>query len=69
VAEPETPIVACDGSEVTPGATLVIFGAVRKDDGPLEANRVNVGRGDIAPPMRRRASLRGARSAPGITSS
>ena len=34
-----------------PGAKIIIFGAVKKDDGTLEANRVNVGRDGIAPPM------------------
>jgi hypothetical protein len=51
---PETPIVtfvAGDKSEVKPGAHIIIFGAVKKDDGMLEANRVNVGRDGITPPM------------------
>jgi len=54
VVPPETPIVtfvASDKSEVKPGAQIIIFGAVKKDDGTLEANRVNVGRDGIAPPM------------------
>ncbi|MGH6739872.1 MAG: hypothetical protein ACREDY_12735 [Bradyrhizobium sp.] len=54
VVPPETPIVtfvASDKSEVKPGAKLIIFGAVKKDDGMLEANRVNVGRDGITPPM------------------
>ena len=33
------------------GAKIIIFGAVKKDDGTLEANRVNVGRDGITPPM------------------
>jgi hypothetical protein len=51
---PETPIVtfvAGDKSDVKPGAQIIIFGAVKKDDGMLEANRVNVGRDGITPPM------------------
>ena len=54
VVPPETPIVAfvaSDKSEVKPGVKLIIFGAVKKDDGMLEANRVNVGRDGITPPM------------------
>jgi hypothetical protein len=52
VVPPETPIVtfvAGDKSELKPGAKIIIFGAVKKDDGTLEANRVNVGRGDVTP--------------------
>ncbi|WP_024514004.1 hypothetical protein [Bradyrhizobium sp. Tv2a-2] len=51
---PETPIVsfvAGDKSEMKPGAKVIIFGANKKDDGTLEANRVNVGRDGITPPM------------------
>jgi hypothetical protein len=51
---PGTPIVtfvAGDKSEVKAGAKIIIFGAVKKDDGTLEANRVNVGRDGITPPM------------------
>ena len=54
VVPPETPIVtfvASDKSEVKAGAKLIIFGAVKKDDGTMEANRVNVGRDGITPPM------------------
>jgi outer membrane lipoprotein SlyB len=55
VVVPEgTPIVtfvAGDKSELKPGAKIIIFGAVKKDDGTLEANRVNVGRDGITPPM------------------
>src|SRR6476660_6311710 len=43
--------VAGDKSELKPGAKIIIFGAVKKDDGTLEANRVNVGRDGITPPM------------------
>jgi hypothetical protein len=51
---PETPIVtfvAGDPSEVKPGVKIIIFGAMKKEDGTLEANRVNVGRDGITPPM------------------
>ena len=54
VVPPDTPIVtfvAGDKSEVKPGVKIIIFGAVKKDDGVLEANRVNVGRDGITPPM------------------
>ena len=54
VVPPGTPIVtfvAGDKSEVKPGAKIIIFGAVKKDDGTLEANRVNIGRDGITPPM------------------
>src|ERR1700733_3112459 len=54
VVPPDTPIVtfvAGDKSELKPGAKIIIFGATKKDDGVLEANRVNVGRDGITPPM------------------
>ena len=54
VVPPGTPIVTFlvgDKSELKPGAKIIIFGAVKKDDGVLEANRVNVGRDGITPPM------------------
>jgi Cu/Ag efflux protein CusF len=54
VVPPDTPIVtfvASDKSEIKPGAKLIIFGAAKKEDGTLEANRVNVGRDGITPPM------------------
>jgi len=54
VVPPDTPIVtfiAGDKSEVKPGSKIIIFGAVKKEDGMLEANRVNVGRDGITPPM------------------
>jgi hypothetical protein len=54
VVPPETPIVtfvATDKSEVKPGAKLIILSAVKKEDGTLEANRVNVGRDGVTPPM------------------
>ena len=53
VVPPETPVVtfvAGDKSEVKPGTHIIIFGATKKDD-LLEANRVNVGRDGITPPM------------------
>jgi hypothetical protein len=53
VVPPETPVVtfvASDKSEVKPGAHIIIFGATKKDD-VLEANRINVGRDGITPPM------------------
>ena len=54
VVPPGTPIVTFlpgDKSELKPGAKIIIFGATRKEDGTLEANRVNVGRDGITPPM------------------
>lgn len=54
VVPPDTPVVtfvASDKSEVKPGAKLIIFGAAKKEDGSLEANRVNVGRDGVTPPM------------------
>ncbi|WP_410052965.1 hypothetical protein [Bradyrhizobium sp. SZCCHNS1054] len=53
VVPPGAPIVtfvASDKSEVKVGAQIIIFGATKKDD-MLEANRVNVGRDGITPPM------------------
>jgi hypothetical protein len=53
VVPPETPVVTFvvgDKSELKPGAQIIIFGATKKDD-MLEANRVNVGRDGITPPM------------------
>jgi len=54
VVPPDTPIVtfvAGDKSELKPGAKVIIFSATKKDDGTLEAARVNVGRDGITPPM------------------
>jgi hypothetical protein len=54
VVPPGTPVVTFvtgDKSEVKPGAKIIIFGAVKKDDGVLEANRLNIGRDGITPPM------------------
>jgi hypothetical protein len=51
---PDTPIVtfvAGDKSELKPGAKIIIFSATQKEDGTLEAARVNVGRDGITPPM------------------
>ena len=50
----DTPIVAFvtgDKTELKPGAKIIIFGAIKKEDGTLEANRVNVGRDGVTPPM------------------
>ena len=38
-----------DKSELKPGVHIAIVRAVRKADGSLEANRVNVGRGEVVP--------------------
>jgi hypothetical protein len=35
--------------ELKPGAHIAIVRAVKKPDGSLEANRINVGRGDVVP--------------------
>jgi hypothetical protein len=54
VVPPETPIVAFvsgDKTELKPGAKIIIFGAVKKDDGSLEAGRLGVGLDGITPPM------------------
>ena len=54
VVPPDTPVVtfvAGDKSELKPGAKIIIFSATRKEDGSLEAARVNVGRDGITPPM------------------
>lgn len=54
VVPPGTPIVtfvASDKSELKPGAKAIIFGANKKEDGTLEAARVNVGRDGLTPPM------------------
>src|SRR6202795_3995700 len=54
VVPKDTPIVtfvAGDKSEVKPGVKIIIFSATKKDDGTLEAARVNVGRDGIPPPM------------------
>jgi hypothetical protein len=41
--------VAGSRSELKPGASIAIFGAVKKPDGSLEAARVNVGRDGVVP--------------------
>jgi hypothetical protein len=54
VVPPEAAIVAfvsAEKSEIKPGAKIIIFGAVKKDDGSLETNRIGVGLDGIAPPM------------------
>jgi hypothetical protein len=54
VVPPDTPIVTFvpgEKSELKPGAKIIIFGATKKEDGTLEANRVNVGLDGITPPM------------------
>ena len=54
VVPPETPIVTFvpgDKSELQVGAKIIIFGAAKKEDGTLEAARVNIGRDGITPPM------------------
>lgn len=38
-----------DKSELKPGAHVAIIRALKKSDGSLEANRVNVGRGEVVP--------------------
>ena len=40
---------AGDKSEVKPGANVAFPAVTKKPDGSLEANRVNVGRGDVMP--------------------
>jgi outer membrane lipoprotein SlyB len=53
IVAPSTPIVAYangDRSEVKAGAQVIVMGAVKKPDGSLETNRINVGRG-VTPPM------------------
>jgi hypothetical protein len=54
VVPPDTPIVtfvAGEKSELKPGAKIIIFSVTKKEDGTLEAARVNVGRDGITPPM------------------
>jgi hypothetical protein len=54
VVPPETPIVAFvtgNKSEIKPDAKIIVFGAVKKDDGTLETNRIGVGLDGITPPM------------------
>ena len=52
VVPPDASILAYlvgDKDELKPGAKIAIVRAVKKPDGSLEANRVNVGRGGVAP--------------------
>ena len=52
VVPPEAKILAYavgDKAELKPGAHVAVLRAVKKPDGSLEANRVNVGRGDVVP--------------------
>ena len=52
VVPPEPKILAYsvgDTSELKPGAHVAVLRAVKKPDGSLEANRVNIGRGDVVP--------------------
>jgi hypothetical protein len=54
VVGPDTPIVSFvtgNKAELKPGAKIIIFGAVKKDDGTLETNRIGVGLDGITPPM------------------
>jgi hypothetical protein len=41
--------VVSDKSELKPGAHIAIVRAVKKPDGSLETDRVNVGRGEVVP--------------------
>jgi hypothetical protein len=41
--------MAGDKSELKPGARIAIVRALKKADGTLETNRVNVGRGEVVP--------------------
>lgn len=52
VVPPDAVILAYsvgDKAELKPGARVAILRAVKKPDGSMEADRVNVGRGDVAP--------------------
>ena len=52
VVPPEARILSYavgDKSELKPGAHIAIIRALKKPDGSLEANRVNVGRGEVVP--------------------
>ena len=52
VIPPDAAILAYavgDKSELKPGAHVAIIRALKKPDGSLEANRVNVGRGEVVP--------------------
>jgi hypothetical protein len=41
--------VVGDKAELKPGAHIAIVRAMKKPDGSLETNRVNVGRGGVVP--------------------
>jgi hypothetical protein len=52
VIPPDATILAYavgEKSELKPGAHVAVLRAVKKPDGSLETNRVNVGRGDVVP--------------------
>jgi hypothetical protein len=52
VIPPDAKILAYavgDTTELKPGAHVAVLRAVKKPDGSLETNRVNVGRGDVVP--------------------
>ena len=52
IVPPDCPIVSyspADKGELKPGAAVAIIRAVKKPDGSLETNRVNVGRGGVEP--------------------
>ncbi|HEX5212024.1 MAG TPA: hypothetical protein VFW22_09855 [Pseudolabrys sp.] len=52
VVPPDAKILAysaSDTSELKPGAHVAVLRAVKRPDGSLEGNRVNVGRGDVVP--------------------
>lgn len=52
IVPPEARILAYqagDKSELKPGAHIAIVRAIKKPDGSLETNRVNVGRGEVVP--------------------
>jgi hypothetical protein len=52
VIPPDASILAYavgDKAELKPGAHVAIIRALKKPDGSLEANRVNVGRGEVVP--------------------
>jgi hypothetical protein len=52
VVPPDARILAYqagDKSELKPGANIAIVRAIKKPDGSLETNRINVGRGEVVP--------------------
>jgi hypothetical protein len=52
VVPPDAVILAYavgDKAELKPGAHVAIVRATKKPDGSLEANRINVGRGEVVP--------------------